>query len=544
MIKSKKKIIGIIVFFIAITLVFFCYKPIITYDTSNYIYLKEILTGAESFSNWDNVRGISFPFSIAIFEMIFGKNLFSLSVFPYVYYIAMIIISIMIYKKVIKNIDFGKKEKIIAIVLYVLFVLVNPLIFGYYHVLLVEFVGMTVALLSCFLSWEFLNINFKNDKGKYVLYTIIFTILGIMMWHMKQPYFSTILFPLVFASIISICKEFKLNNILSKLVSIIIVILGLVISIIIWNKLMVSQNVTIKEEKTSTGLMSEQLIKGISEYEIVSNVTKEYIEDNKYLTEEEKNKICDLIENDNNDYFIFENTENGRVINTKVVFFENGKISTKDAIFYILETFVKEPGVVIKSYVRNYLALSDIFMLKYDDTIKHYRIGEIAPYYMLYENALFAHWPYDGDGSIFLMENKKYTEYMECYEDINEKIPGINDFFYLMRKPANMFYKFVFLLLPMLWVLSIIRLIINRKKYSDKQKNIYNFIVILYSYSFLHIFMHGFLGAPIDRYAMPATITTYVAIIVEICMIIKDIKLTKKMKEKKDGKNISSNSSI
>ena len=540
MIKSKKKIIGIIVFFIAITLVFFCYKPIITYDTSNYIYLKEILTGAESFSNWDNVRGISFPFSIAIFEMIFGKNLFSLSVFPYVYYIAMIIISIMIYKKVIKNIDFGKKEKIIAIVLYVLFVLVNPLIFGYYHVLLVEFVGMTVALLSCFLSWEFLNINFKNDKGKYVLYTIIFTILGIMMWHMKQPYFSTILFPLVFASLISICKEFKLNNILSKLVSIIIVILGLVISIIIWNKLMVSQNVTIKEEKTSTGLMSEQLIKCIIEYEIVSNVTKEYIEDNKYLTEEEKNKICDLIENDNNDYFIFENTENGRVINTKVVFFENGKISNKDAIFYILETFVKEPGVVIKSYVRNYLALSDIFMLKYDDTIKHYRIGEIAPY----ENALFAHWPYDGDGSIFLMENKKYTEYMECYEDINEKIPGINDFFYLMRKPANMFYKFVFLLLPMLWVLSIIRLIINRKKYSDKQKNIYNFIVILYSYSFLHIFMHGFLGAPIDRYAMPATITTYVAIIVEICMIIKDIKLTKKMKEKKDGKNISSNSSI
>ena len=44
-----------------------------------------------------------------------------------------------------------------------------------------------------------------------------------------------------------------------------------------------------------------------------------------------------------------------------------------------------------------------------------------------------------------------------------------------------------------------------------------NFIVILYGYSFLHIFMHGFLGAPIDRYAMPATITTYVAIIIEIC---------------------------
>ena len=544
MIKSKKKIIGISVFFIAITLVFFCYKPIITYDTSHYIYLKEILTGVESFSNWDNVRGISFPFSIAIFEMIFGKNLFSLSAFTYAYYIAMIIISIMIYIKVINNVDFGKKIKILAIFLYVLFVLINPIIFGYYHVLLVEFVGMTIALLSCFLSWEFLNINFKNDKGKYVLYTIIFTILGIMMWHMKQPYFSTVLFPLVFSSIISICKEFKLNNILSKLIGIVIVILGLVTSLIIWNKLMESQNVTIKEEKTSTGLMSEQLIKGISEYEMVSDVTEEYLEKNKYLSEEEKNKIYDLIKKDSDDYLVFENIENAEVVNTKVVFLDNGKISTKDSIFYILETFVKEPGVVIKSYVRNYLALSDILMLKYDDTIKHYRIGEIAPYYMLYENALFAHWPYDGDGSIFLMVNKKYTDYLESYEDINEKILGINDFFYLMRKPANMFYKFVFILLPMLWVLSIIRLIINRKKYSDREKNIYNFIVILYGYSFLHIFMHGFLGAPIDRYAMPATITTYVAIIIEICMIIKDIKLTKKMKEKKNGKNISINSSI
>jgi len=52
-------------------------------------------------------------------------------------------------------------------------------------------------------------------------------------------------------------------------------------------------------------------------------------------------------------------------------------------------------------------------------------------------------------------------------------------------------------------------------------------VIILLSFSFLHILEHAVTGAVIDRYASPAYITTILGYIGFLCVVVNQFKLSK-----------------
>lgn len=71
--KNKKTIIGMLLA-IFITMMFFTYQIVITYDTSHYLWLTSLLTKNGDFGTWDVARGPVFPMFIRICNIFFGQS--------------------------------------------------------------------------------------------------------------------------------------------------------------------------------------------------------------------------------------------------------------------------------------------------------------------------------------------------------------------------------------------------------------------------------------------------------------------------------------
>ena len=72
----------------------------------------------------------------------------------------MLFFSYKILNKTISN----NKRKTKIILFSLLLIIFNPIIYGYYHVLLTEFIAMTFAVVSCYLAYKMLEVDFSNKK--------------------------------------------------------------------------------------------------------------------------------------------------------------------------------------------------------------------------------------------------------------------------------------------------------------------------------------------------------------------------------------------
>ena len=124
---------------------------------------------------------------------------------------------------------------------------------------------------------------------------------------------------------------------------------------------------------------------------------------------------------------------------------------------------------------------------------------------------------YYGSSNIYYML-PEMEERVKNYEQTNYSSKLLNYGMLILSKFFLIVFKLSFLLLPFLFVLSVIMKIRNNKK-SDYNR-VLNMLVILFGYGMLHLLLHTVTGAIIDRYAIPAFISTYLAIIILIFYFI------------------------
>ena len=171
----------------------------------------------------------------------------------------LLVICYLIYEEFFNN----KSNKIYNVcILITLFILIafNPIVFGYYHTLLTEFISITIAALACYLCWKFIYIDYDVNRIKFWSYTVIFAILAVISWNLKQPYVGTVIYPLIISFLIYMFKKPKITNVLFKILSIMISAAAIVCSIIVWNKILVANNVKQNSERDSSGFFARQLV--------------------------------------------------------------------------------------------------------------------------------------------------------------------------------------------------------------------------------------------------------------------------------------------
>ena len=158
--KSFKNIINKYhktIILLLLVIVFFSFSMVITWDSTHYLTYVNIFEGTSKFSTWDIVRGPIFPYIIYLGFLLFGKTVQGSLLLMFLFYLGFILLV-----NYFCNIIFDKHKGLKYIIL--LFCIFNPIIFGYYHTLLTEFVAVTLAMLSCYFANNWWKADTKKEK--------------------------------------------------------------------------------------------------------------------------------------------------------------------------------------------------------------------------------------------------------------------------------------------------------------------------------------------------------------------------------------------
>ena len=524
-VKHKNKLLTIA--FILLTIFYFEYSVTVLWDSAHYMNYVNILEGITSWNQWDVVRGPIFPIIIYLGNFLFGKTTQGLIMNTYLYYVVMLIFCYKILNQFFCNDKkVNTKNKNIIILLFIFFmIIINPIIFGFYHSLLTEFVAITLSVISCYYAYIILEIDFFEERKKYLLLLGIAILLTCFSWFLKQPYVSCGLFAFVISFVISIFEKRNIKNIAVRILSLIICVLCLGMTIIGWNKFLLSTGNNPNTGRNPTNSLGIQLINAIDFLEVKTDeeiYKSDYIKGSK-LSKKEKTNL--LTSNDKN--FVIVNIFDGKkIIAADYIMTKDdyGNISSVDSLFYIIKTFFNNPIKLLDSYLTNYLSIIDIYSTNTIDGVG-YESNKQIDLSFSNEISTIAYRPYNyALSNIFYMTDEMY-ERIECYEQTNYVFKGLN---FLMRNLGIIFlgiFKILFLLLPIVFISSLCIRVFTKNSQSYRRN--LDLIIILLSFSLLHVLLHTVTGAIIDRYAIPAFITTILGTFMFIRLMIRKGKLKK-----------------
>jgi len=251
------------------------YEITITYDSAHYLWLADLFKTGD-WASWDVIRNPGFPFQIYLSQLIFGNSInglrWSMVLFNVLFYL--IISELAIEALQLKKL----RDRYILRILVFLFIVLDPIVFGYFHSLLTEFDAAIFVALSALLAIKLINEQMSSKK--FWLLICCFTVLAVMAWFLKQPYVGSVLFPLVISLFIILLTQFTRKKLLYfsgiGLVLIAIVLAGQ----LLWTNFLISEGNPIpKERQFSTWLSTsvENKQSEIAKSNFIKTTAKNYL---------------------------------------------------------------------------------------------------------------------------------------------------------------------------------------------------------------------------------------------------------------------------
>ena len=496
-----------IVLFLLLTIFYFEYSVTVLWDSAHYMTYVNILEGVLPWDTWDVVRGPIFPLIIHVGNILFGKSAQGLVMNTYMYYLIMLVFSYKLLDYYFDSINILKKKKNLWISIIMFVIVINPIIFGFCHSLLTEFVAITLSVLSCYLAVLWIDCDYKKDTKKYLFLSLYFIIFTVISWFLKQPYVSVSLFVIIVACLVSVLEIKSLKNTFARIGVVLACIVFLIVCMSGWNSFLRLKGNNPDTDRNPTNSLGNQLIIAVDFLKINNNF--EEISDQHYinfskLSDREKKEVRKLIKK-NKEYLIVDYYNGKNVSEADYLTCNDGNVSTMSAVKYILSVFVRHPIKIIDSYLTNYLSLIDIYSTHSDDGIQFNSNKKIDLMFSS-EIEIIAFRPYHyGSSNIFYML-PEMQERVSNYEQANYTFKGLN---FIMRYVGKMYlllFKLLFLILPILFITSILMRIFSKKKNNNR---VYNLVIVLFGFSFLHVMLHVVTGAIIDRYIVPVFIPVF-----------------------------------
>ena len=502
----KKRINVIIKIFILFLIIFlYLLVPVFIYSDSIVYYNNtKILLGLAKFSSWDIVRGPTLELVLFPFLKLFGNSEFSIRLCTCLFYLIMLVLT---YDLCIND----KKNKKLYIVLYLILIVFNPVLFGYYHWLLTEFVATTYAVISVYVSIYFLKTCYNKKNTIYMI--IFYSFSFLFVWFLKQPYFMIVFIPCLISAILKInCKK----NIVNALYVIFVPSIILACGIFSWRIFCIHNGVDYDNGRNNSFFLSTGVIYSNSNIRpqfTNSYYNLDYVKNTKLITEDIRQKLIQKLENGNTNYWIYYVYDTKGNYKDMVLFEYDDKLpKINESIKFALNNIVKYPIISIDSYLSNYLTCINIYI-----PIKTFNF--IYPYKEITDKS-------DENKTLALQYLNKKNNNLRWNSDMFNGISNLKiDYKYTGNTFVNTLadfhlnlFKALYLLLPFIWLISLLQVIHNKDKYK--------YVFMIFSTVFIHILSHVFTGGLIDRYV-------YITFPIYACAIINWINILINNRRKK-----------
>lgn len=459
--KWPWKIIALFV----ITLVFFSFTLVITYDGGHYLNYVAILEHELPTETWDIVRGPVFPVMIYVFDMIFGKSATGMLVGMFVVYLIFILACYKLVTELCASLKIRGEKIIMAVILW--FTIMNPIVFGYFHVVLTEYVAITLAAVNCLVAYFWSVCDAKNTK-KMIWFLVYFVLETIFGFHLKQPFVVLSFVPMIVAAIIGICRNVSLKNVLFRAGTVLMAMIMLFLSIVIWNKIVDGMGANKESGRDSASLMNSQILGSAQ---------------------------------------IFVDDDGDGVM--------NNNISTLQSVGILLGKFFENPGKILKVYSMNYCGLIGLCKITTEDGVGFSPTDELV-FWNLYETVFIAYQVYRESEDISTMPSAQ-LERAERYSSYSSMKSKIKIFFIKMEKITNILYKICMLMaLPCFVVICFVRKK-DTKRLHDRQ---FILCTIMLATTFCYLIFGAVLGLIIDRYSAPVFIPAFLGMVGTVCYAV------------------------
>lgn len=531
---DKKKIVylGIFLFFaIIFTIVYFYFLPVVTSDGTGYHRSAQVISGNLPLSEWQAIRGPILPLILYISGFLFGDTPLGFQIISYLFFVVSILFMYLIMKEFLKESRDSFKNNIICFFSIVL-IIFNPLIIGYFHVMLTEFVAITISFVACFVFIKWMSYKFEKDNYfKLFICSFFIIVLVPISWFLKQPYIIVVLGPFILATILSILKDFSFKNTILRISVLILSVFVLLTSIILWNRFL---TIHIEAEESSSSLEQNFFAEGV----IRANSNFRYIE-KENLSEEELNgllqrvkindttKLSKIINKesnlDNYDFYEVLDKYTGEGTDIMIVEYTTDNPEPFVRISKFFKTAILNyPSLVIHSYYLNYLSLINVNKYDYGQFFSLKERLSLEELHGENENIGLSIY---FRKSTFLGSASGRAINMDQYKLANTSKVPIKIYNDWIRKPSLLLFKYTFILLPFLLIFSLIKYAILKCEKNSQNTDIQQteILIIILGFSFLHVLSHVFSGAIVDRY----TIVAYPLALLGIILFISSINIKK-----------------
>ena len=357
LVRAKwQSILFILAFMLA--LIHFGLPLVITYDTGHYHTYLAILSGNEPLNNWDRVRQPGYPLFLWIIRKFLGGSQQSFLLIHYVFLVIVFgFILSFVWQRTLRALPRG-----LCIFLIGFLFIFEPLVIGFFHVLLTECVAATIAVVSCFMAvnWVACSQNKHSERKHYLFQFLIWTFLIIFSYHLKQSYVFCALIPFFVATALSFFgnkgRSLKLFQVTAVFGSLVL----LIVSIFAWNNFLPENTDTYMKTREATSIGAKLLVAGLSRAENlgpISNFQKNRgLTDGKPELEKAINRALGEIAIRPDCTLLY---RLGNFPNTKYLILpcKGSALSSGDAIYFVIQAFALAPSEALLGYGEGLLRL-------------------------------------------------------------------------------------------------------------------------------------------------------------------------------------------
>lgn len=514
-IKHKQLLI-----FMALVFIFFSTSLVITFDSTHYLTYLDIFEGISPWSSWDIVRGPFYPLVIFISNLIFGKSSKGLLLGMFIVYI---VYCFAIYKLASYAFKDTKRKNLYTFLLCV-FAYFNPVVLGYFHVMLSEYIAITLSICSVLIGW----IWSKEKKKKIRILCSIYFILGVTFSYLvKQPYICATFTPMFVAMIYAFINNHSIKKCTSYIVTTVLSIVVLVCSLQAWNGFLKSVGADYSTGRDGGSILNNQVLGAVGGFKMSIVKDKYSIDIDDDLTNEEKTIAYNELDEGRN-VLVVSIYDNKKLLENDIVKVNDinapSLFASLEEVFSVLFRY---PKVVLGSYFANYCALTSVCKIKTDDYVTYY-VSSDLDFLRLQENKEISYRPFYDLPKQFPYPEDRENQVAFYKDPQNASLVDYSE--KLAFFPTAIIYKIVTMFFPLFLLGNIVFRVRNRKHVKDYDMYLFSSL-FLYT-ALITMLFNACLGAFIDRYGVTCLMLATFGIITSVLFISKNIKKVEKKKRK------------
>jgi hypothetical protein len=366
----------------------------------------------------------------------------------------------------------------------------DPLIVGYYHSLLTEFVAATIFMVSACLAIEWLRCNPADSRARHWCITGCFAILVTISYFLKQPYVMAAALPLLGAFFLCIFSRRRVGELLMRGLSVGLCMLVLGVSISVWESALPPEAKEKYRGRSSAALLSSQIVKGLRALAPVGSPGGMERPNSNVRQDDPGKMVLGQPAASCSQWFKLRNED-------QYLLYECSTGSTTEALRFVAKSMVTFPRAILTGYVRSYLEIARARDVELFGFREH---EAIAFRTFLVKSDL---------NNVFPIANPALDAAVQSYRLSSQAEPGglVGRFPYLWFRHLSLkLFTWTILLAPLLLAISSLLLIIANVRpttFVTRQVECIQLVWLLNFCVTIHVAIHGFMMATIDRYAFP-----------------------------------------